>query len=468
MKKVLLFLLLLHTQLSSAFPISPKSLEEKKMATVQRYLENFYGMPKSGDKIKRQKNSTQLVKKLKEMQRFFGLEETGQPDEETMEVMEMPRCGVPDVLGYKLTEGNPKWKKNEITYRIINYTPDLPKADVDSAIEKAIQIWSGPAPLKFTRINSGEADIKISFVRGDHGDNSPFDGKNGVLAHAFQPGQGIGGDAHFDEDETWTVSSRDYNLFLVAAHEFGHSLGLSHSTDPGALMFPSYSFSEPSTYVLPQDDINGIQFIYGQSDNPVKPTGPTTPGTCDPQLTFDAITTLRGETIIFKDKYFWRKHRLVVRPELHKISLFWPSLPSGIQAAYEDVERDLVFLFKGNQYWTLSGYDIRPGFPKYISDFGFPRTVQAIDAAVSNSNYGKTYFFVKNQYWRFDNRRRTMDPGYPKNIADKFQGLTGNVDAVFQKDHYFYFFIGPIYYKFDLPAKRIVAVGRSNRLLNCR
>lgn len=56
----------------------------------------------------------------------------------------------------------------------------------------------------------------------------------------------------------------DYNLFLVAAHEFGHSLGLSHSTDPGALMYPNYAYREPSTYSLPQDDINGIQTIYGK------------------------------------------------------------------------------------------------------------------------------------------------------------------------------------------------------------
>ncbi|XP_043854611.1 neutrophil collagenase-like [Dromiciops gliroides] len=468
MKKALLSLLLLHTQLSGTFPVSPKSLEEKKMEIVQSYLENFYDMPKSGSKIKRHKNSTQLVKKLKEMQKFFGLEETGQPDEETMEIMEIPRCGVPDVSEYKLTEGNPKWQKNEITYSIITYTTDMAKADVDSAIAKAINIWSGPSPLKFTRINNGEADIKISFARRGHGDNSPFDGENGVLAHAYQPGQGIGGDAHFDEDETWTMSSRGYNLFLVAAHEFGHSLGLSHSTDPGALMFPTYSFSEPSTYALPQDDINGIQFLYGRSSNPINPTGPTTPGTCDPQLTFDAITTLRGELIAFKDKYFWRKHPQLPRPELHTISLFWPSLPSGIQAAYEDVENDLVFLFKGNQYWTLHGYEIRSGFPQDISNFGFPRTVQAIDAAVSYSDYKKTYFFVKNQYWRYDNQRHAMDPGYPKNIADKFQGLTNTVDAVFQKNNYFYFFSGPTYYKFDLRTKRIVAIGRSNRLLNCR
>ena len=50
---------------------------------------------------------------------------------------------------------------------------------------------------------------------------------------------------------------------MVAAHEFGHSLGLSHSTDPGALMYPTYSYRNPDTYVLPRDDVNGIQSLYG-------------------------------------------------------------------------------------------------------------------------------------------------------------------------------------------------------------
>lgn len=53
------------------------------------------------------------------------------------------------------------------------------------------------------------------------------------------------------------------NLFIVAAHELGHSLGLSHSNDPGALMYPTYSYTDPKEFLLPQDDIDGIQAIYG-------------------------------------------------------------------------------------------------------------------------------------------------------------------------------------------------------------
>lgn len=47
-------------------------------------------------------------------------------------------------------------------------------------------------------------------------------------------------------------------------------------------------------------------------------------------------------------RFFWRRHPQLRSVELNFISLFWPSLPNGIQAAYEEFDRDLVFLFKGN------------------------------------------------------------------------------------------------------------------------
>lgn len=77
----------------------------------QQYLNTFYGCPKESC------NLFVLKDTLKKMQKFFGLPQTGELDQSTIETMRKPRCGNPDVANYNFFPRKPKWDKTQITYR---------------------------------------------------------------------------------------------------------------------------------------------------------------------------------------------------------------------------------------------------------------------------------------------------------------------------------------------------------------
>ncbi|XP_024430376.2 macrophage metalloelastase [Desmodus rotundus] len=433
-------------------------------------IANFYNLnleitPKAKMKV----NTNFMEKKIQEMQQFLGLNMTGQLDKSTLDMTHRPRCGVSNAQEFKTMPGRPVWKKRVITYRINNYTPDMKREDVDYIIQKAFQVWSNVTPLKFRRVNAGEADIMIRFVYGAHGDFSPFDGRGGVAAHAYGPGPGIGGDAHFDEAEFWTKNYRGANLFLIAVHEFGHSLGLGHSNNPKAIMFPTVSYVNLNTFHLSPDDIRGIQFLYGgpEKDKPSSNPNSIEPGACDPNMRFDAITTVENKIFFFKDRFFWSKLPESRKSNVSLISSLWPTLPSGIQAAYEIRARKKVFLFKDDKYWLISNLKPQPGYPKSIHSLGFPDFVKKIDAAVFNPHLHKTFFFVDHQYWRYNEKTQFMDPGYPKLIATYFQGIKPEIDAVFYYNRHYHFYQGSNVLEYNVLLNRVTRRQGSNIDFHC-
>jgi hypothetical protein len=158
------------------------------------------------------------------------------------------------------------WDKTDIMYAFANGTDQLPGDTEYDVISRAFALWDDQTPLTFTRVSdTSTADIVVSWEVGDHGDGDPFDGPGDVLAHASFPNPYDKSQVflHFDDDEQWVDSdTQDVDLETVAAHEIGHTLGLAHSSDSNALMYPSYSGPHRS---LDQDDIAGVQSIYGAS-----------------------------------------------------------------------------------------------------------------------------------------------------------------------------------------------------------
>ena len=153
-------------------------------------------------------------------------------------------------------------------YGFLNGTEDIAGTGEQGAVVEGMSLWSRVADIEFVE-NLFFADIGVRWATGEHGDGNPFDGKGGILAHAFYPCSGSNvSDVHFDDAETWTTETREsgaqpIDLVSVAAHEVGHAIGLEHSADSSALMYAFYSGSHR---YLGWDDILGVQSLYGRAN----------------------------------------------------------------------------------------------------------------------------------------------------------------------------------------------------------
>ena len=171
-----------------------------------------------------------------------------------------------------------------LNYVFSQMTEKLPAATTQSEIERAMAEWSKVIDITWQASTNptGARTVNILFASGNHGDGFPFDGPGGVLAHTFYPAppnpEPIAGDMHFDDAESWQAGGNT-DVFSVALHELGHSLGLGHSDNPGDVMYPYYKMVS----TLAAGDVAAIQTMYaaqtGTPSNPVKtlPTPAPTP-----------------------------------------------------------------------------------------------------------------------------------------------------------------------------------------------
>ena len=81
-----------------------------------------------------------------------------------------------------------------------------------------------------------------------------------------------------------------------------------------------------------------------------------------------------------------------------------------------------------------------------------------MDAALIWGGNGRAYFFKGDKYWRYNELKKSVDPGYPR-LTRHGWGVPNNLDAALQwKNGKSYFFKGLEYYGYDdfadlIPAK---------------
>ncbi|KAK2166169.1 hypothetical protein LSH36_41g12006 [Paralvinella palmiformis] len=418
---------------------------------------------------------------IKNFQRMVGLKVTGLLDKSTRTKMAAPRCGMPDMVppgsylpppGVALDPGtNPqnfyvpgyKWNKTDLTWMVHNFSPDLNTGSQRRAFYNALKYWSDVTPLTFNEVAATNADIKIKFARGEHGDGvgNAFDGPGGILAHAFYPENG---DTHFDEDELWTQYTNDgTNLEIVAAHELGHALGLGHSNVPNALMAPYYQ-GYKENFQLHQDDIWAIQTLYGGATaaptNPPLTTTTTTesPSGGDPnkdpcQTKFGAIFQGHDSRIyVINNKYIYRLNDLGLEEGYPKrLSKVYERAPYHTGAAAYSWRTRFTYLFKGKKVFKYYGFSRIQ--KKYVTSPGYPSKVDA--AFIGRDGY--IYLFKGSEYWIFDEARMDVKSPNGKPISSMWPGMPPNIGAAVRlRDGYIYFFKGERYRKYDEYYKRVL------------
>uniref|UniRef100_S4RJC9 Peptidase metallopeptidase domain-containing protein n=1 Tax=Petromyzon marinus TaxID=7757 RepID=S4RJC9_PETMA len=382
---------------------------------------------------------------------------------EDLTVSQPGYCGVPNPNSFSLYPSRNKWLKKNLTYRFVNYPSGMSRERAEDALAEAFDLWRSVSTLTFQMLREGEADIMISFERRYHGDEFPFDGPHGVLAHAYEPSPGLGGDLHFDDEEQWSVGLIGYNLRVVAAHELGHALGLQHSNERGSIMNPSYQvWIHP---YLSEDDKAGIRALYGTVKLKQCPV-PCAPRLCGGNLRVDAASFIHRQLYIFQGEYFWRVSSSLTGAGLPGlVSSHWPGAPNRIDALYANARNHTLVFFSGERVWALRGFEVDTGSPRDLHSLGLPPGTLKVDAAVPGRDH--TLLFTGRQYWSYNEVTKRMDAGFPRELHEDWPGIPTDLDAAVTKNEFTFFIKGQQVFRMWTRPRRLDKVMNLTSWLGC-
>jgi hypothetical protein len=175
----------------------------------------------------------------------------------------------------------PIWGQRPVVYTVNPTNLDLPTTAIDPAVRAGADVWA----------TQSNASVSFSFAGDSTQTTTGYDGLNLVVFRNASSGSAIAttywwssGSNIIDADIVFwdgaftfyagsTGCSGGFYIEDIAAHEFGHVLGLGHSTIPTATMYPSTAACDMRNRTLDPDDIAGVTALYPPMSVPTPPTG---------------------------------------------------------------------------------------------------------------------------------------------------------------------------------------------------
>jgi hypothetical protein len=193
-----------------------------------------------------------------------------------------------------------KWSSASVVYYINPSNQDVTATMAEAAVRAGASAWTQQSGANFQFVYGGRVSATTT----------GYDLRNVVLFRNASNGGTIATTYYWTSlgllldadiifwDGAWTFfagsSGCSGGAYIqdVATHEFGHALGLKHSSVTGATMYPSYTQCSTQMRSLAADDIAGVQKLY-------PPTGTNTAPVVAISKPVSNTTVAQGTAITF-------------------------------------------------------------------------------------------------------------------------------------------------------------------------
>ncbi|XP_072395155.1 matrix metalloproteinase-16-like [Diabrotica undecimpunctata] len=442
---------------------------------------------------------TDIAEILQKFQEKYNLPVDGKLNRETVELMQKPRCTQGD-NAYAVKSA---WKKFDIKWYFPQFTPTALEV-----AKRVFKIWEEASKFKFTylQVPNPNPDITITVVPKQHyfryncqGNSAcPYTFTSGVLAHSYFPPVTGCIEIHMNSNLTWDFSLNSTaegrtNFFAVLLHEVGHALGLSHSSDRKAVMYPFYQ-ALPTN--ISEDDKMGLEELYGpitkSASIPTQPvvtrvSSPTLKTTTTERSRSKATTIARSNKsmqnaitnvceleypdliflayapsfptyrmyIVSKDliwKYDLNNEKIPANAE--QFIRYLPRGITNVTHVFQSTNGDLIGVSR-NRIYAAAFPSLRIHTDNMVPEVNNARSITGL----FQTNSGKKFVCFDGSFIEF-NDKGVISRG---RISDIFPGIPNDITSAFNYiDGHIYFLKQNIYYKFNEFTRSVIEKGTFN------